>query len=711
MTGQTPSLQDNPLFTPRQQPFNAPPLGLFGPEHLAPAAARALEMAREDIEAIATCPDEPDFENTIAALAFSEKKLYDIVGAFSEMKGVCNSPEVQQAWNAVQPVLTDHAMSILLDERLFKRVKAVYDASDLATMDEERWTLLLKTYNGFANNGALLQGAARDEFERLAKEAATVTTEFSNNLVNGAAALKLVIKAKDKARLAGIPEDFIASYSRNAQEDPDPAVEPGDYVITMTPPPHAVFEYAQDRSLRQEVRAIYNKIGSEPPYDNTPFVHRILELRHRIARLLGYSNAAQRIIRPDTRMAGDPQTVMDFLRKNASIYRPAAQQFYKELADFAQQRDGITELKAWDRAYYIRLMREEQIGFDPEQARPYFELETVLKGMFGHAEKLYGITVREAEGSYSKLHPSIRTYEILDAQTQEVKALYFLDPYARKHKHAGAWMSDIRNAGLHGGKREIPIAGNYCNFNEPAPGQPSLLDPGEVTTLFHEFGHACHCMMGKGTYPGLTGTSVLWDYVELPSQVNERWAFKPEVLATYAMHHETGDPIPQDMIDRLQKLEHFNVRWQGLRQTELGLLDMALHTADPAAVGDLLAFQEQAWRDTAINPWDGPPMVLSFSHIMAGGYSAGYYGYKWADALVADVFEQFEEKGIYNPSLCEAFRKTMIEPGGTRPPAELLRDFMEAAGQGRRDLDPDALYRAEGLAPSQKTQAGKPPAP
>lgn len=313
------------------------------------------------------------------------------------------------------------------------------------------------------------------------------------------------------------------------------------------------------------------------------------------------------------------------------------------------------------------------------------------------------------------MHDDIRTFEILDAKTGDVRALYFLDPCARPQKNGGAWMSDIRNAGLHHGKQEIPIVGNYCNFTKPADGKPFLLSANENTTLRHELGHGLHGALGKGTYPDLTGINVHWDYVELPSQLNECWASKPEVLATYAKHHDTGAVMPKDMMDKLQKLDEFDAKWIGVRQSELALLDLSLYTTDPKDIANmgLQAFQDKIWKDTEVMEWDAPPFALNFSHIFAGGYSAGYYSYKWADALVADVFEQFEKQGIHNPTLCEAFKKHMIEPGGTRAPSEMHKDFNEAIGEGRRGLDAGAMFRREGITPVKKqdTKPSNPASP
>ncbi|MCB9990041.1 MAG: M3 family metallopeptidase [Rhodospirillales bacterium] len=699
MSTQTFNLKNNPLVNPPQQPFNALPFGLFKPDHVEPAVDWALERGRKDIAAIIDNKDEPTFENTIHALAFAGEDLDRVTQPFWEMTSSINTDEVQAVERAIMPKLVKFSMDVTLNTKLFERVKHVYDHADRNALNVEEKILLDKTYNRYVNEGALLKGKQREEYKELSEKLSELRTQYGNNLVNSRAALKVVIKAQDKHRLDGIPSDTIESYNRNAKEDDDPNVGADDYVILMTPPPMPVYEYAHDRSLREEVRKTEQKVGAEPPYDNTPIVHEILKAKHRVARLLGFKNHAEKTIRPDTRMAGSAETVMRFLENNAEAYLPAAKAFQDELDAFARERTGITKLEDWDTLYYIRLMRQAQIGFDPEEFRPYFSLENVKKGLFENASKILGITAQEAKGKYSVLHDDVTPYEIVNADDGNIRAVYYLDMYARKFKNGGAWMSDIRNAGLHNHTQKIPMVGNYLNAQKPSPGKPSLLTPDEVETLFHEFGHGGHGMMGKGTYPGLTGINVFWDYVELPSQINECWAFQPEVLKSYARHHETGEPMPDHLIEKLQRLKAFDARWQGLRQTQLAMLDMKFHTTPPSQIKDLKKFETRALKDLTITESSAPPKILIFAHTMAGGYAAGYYSYKWADALVADVFAQFERQGIYDQSLCQAFRETMIEPGGTVPPSDMHKNFMEAAGQGRRELDTSAMFRAEGIKP------------
>ncbi len=695
-------LMRNPLVNPPQQKFNAPPMGLFKPADVEPAVDLALGIAQKNIQAIIDNPDEPTFENTVAALSFADQELDRVYAPFSEITSSMNTSEAQAVEKSVLPKLIAFGDDIFLNEALFKKVEAVYNNIDHASLSEEEQTLLEKTYNSFKNNGIALSADDQKHFKALNTRLSELTTSYSNNLTNHAAELKIIIPAADKARLDGIPKDVIASYAQNAKNDRDVANDA--YVIKMMPPPRAVFEYAHDRSLREEVMRTSDKIASEGQYDNTQNVLEILKVRHELAQLLGFKNHAERIIRKDTRMAENPQNVMAFLNRNAKVYGAAAKTFYAELSEFAKKQGGLDEIKPWDRSYYTRLMRKEKIGYDPEALRPYFPLDNVLKGLFQHSEALHKVQFKETS-DYSKMHEDIRFFEVLDAKTGEIKALYTLDPYAREHKSGGAWMNGLRVAGLYNGQREIPIVTNTCNFMKPAEGQPSLLSADDVTTLFHEKGHGLHGMLtfGNVEYPSLSGTNVLRDYVEFPSQINECWAFAPEVLKTYAKHYKTGEVIPQKFIDQLQQLKQFDARWQGVRQTEFALFDMAAYTTDPAEIEKmgLKAFQDKVWADTQIIPSDAPPFALGFPH-MINGYDAGYYVYKWAEATVADVFAQFEEQGLYNKNLCESFDPTMIAPAGMRHPTEMFKDFMEAAGQGRRDLDPEALFRAEGLLPPKK---------
>lgn len=706
------ALKNNPLVNPPQYDFDAPPLGDFKLEHVEPAYDWAIKKARANIAKIKSNKHKPTFKNTIHALAFVKEPLSQVGGPFGQYKSVNGTKEVQKlSSDVIQPKLVDLSAEISMDADLFARVKHVYDNANRNKLTAEEKILLDKTYMDFVGGGALLKGKDRKTFVANSKKLAKLTAQYGNNNVNSAKELRVVVPAADAHRLDGLPEDMKEFYAFQAAEaaKTDTSVKEGGFLIPMTPPPIPVLEEVHDRSLRREVAETRQKVGNFGDYENTDPIKQIVALRHAQAKLLGYENHAARTIREDTRMAVDYKTVQAFLAKNAAVYKPVAESFTEELKEFAKERDGVTDFTRGDTLYYVNQYKKEKIGFDPQEARKYFELGNVLDGMFKHSEKLYGIKMKEVKGKYSTLDPDVKTYEVLDAETGDVKALFYFDIYARKGKRSGAWATTTRDAGLNGGEQKIPVVFNYCNYPRPEDGKKTYLTDSEVTTLFHEFGHGCHMLMGQGTYPGLTGANVMWDYVELPSQINECWAFQPEVLATYAFDKD-GNVMPQSLVDKIQSMDEIDVKWQGIRQTELALLDMAFYADADVDLSDLTAHQEKAWKDTQILPWNEPPMALTFNHSLAGGYSAGYYSYKWADALVADVFEQFEQQGIYKPELCVAFRKSMIIPGGTRLPVDMFKDFMEAAGQGRRELDAEAMFRAEGILPKKK-EAGAAPAP
>lgn len=695
------ALKNNPLVNPPKYDFDAPPLGDFELDHVEQAYDWAIKKTRANIANIKKSKYKPTFKNTIHALAFADAPLDQVAGPFGQYKSVNGTEDVQKlSSDVIQPKMIELSSEISMDPDLFARVKHVYDNVDRTKLTTEEEILLDKTYRGFVGGGALLKGKDRKKFVENSKKLAKLSAQYGNNNVNSAKELRVVVPAADAHRMDGIAEDMKAFYAYKATQaaKTDTSVKDGDFLIPMTPPPIPVLEEAHDRSLRQEVAQTRQRTGNFGKYDNTEIIKQIVALRHEQAKLLGYENHAARTIREDTRMATDYKTVQDFLANNAAVYKPVAEDFTKELMAFAKDRDGITDYERGDTLYYVNQYKKEKVGYDPQEARKYFELGTVMDGMFKHAEKLYGIEMREVEGKYSTLDPDVKTYEVLDKETGDVRALFYFDIYAREGKRGGAWATTTRNAGLSEGEQKIPVVFNYCNYPRPEDGKKTYLTDSEVTTLFHEFGHGCHMLMGKGTYPSLTGASVLWDYVELPSQINECWAFQPEVLATYAFDKD-GNVMPKEIVEKLQLLDEIDVKWQGIRQTELALLDMAFYSDADVDLSDLAAHQDKAWKDTEILPWTGSPMALTFNHIMAGGYSAGYYSYKWADALVADVFEQFEQKGLYDGGLCKAFREKMIVPGGTRPPVDMFKDFMEAAGQGRRDLDADAMFRAEGILP------------
>ena len=690
-------LENNPLINPPKQNFNAPDLAGIKPEHIEPAVDWAIEKAKANIEAIVASKDEPTFENTIEALLFADEDLDRVFTLFSNLSLMSNTAEVQAVEKLVKPKVIKHGTEVSLNMELFKKVKYVYDTIGHEVLSDEQRTLLEKTYNHFKFNGALLGGADREEYKALKGELSELTASYSNNCVNSLKDLKVVVKAADRKRLLGIPDKTIDTYIANAKNDPD--AEEGDFVIKMQPPPEDIFIYAYDRNLREEVMSVYNRQASEGKFDNTENVKNILRVRHRIAQLLGFKHHAEKTIRPDTRMTENFETALNFVQDNVKTYFPVAREFMKELSRFAKENYAVHELKPWDTSYYTRLMKEAKVGYNPKELEPYLEFESILGGLFEHTEKLQGLSFKDAAGKYSVPNEDVRVYEVLDVDTKEVKGVFYVDPYARDYKKTGAWHLAIRNAGLDNGKQEVPISIICCNFQKPAEGNPTLISVGDVTKLFHETGHACHNFLGNGKYRNVTGRNVHRDYVELPSQVNEFWALQPEVMKGYVKHHETGEVVPDDLIDKLLKAKDFGAGSSGLVKSRYGLIDMMAYTTDPEEITDIVAFEEKILGPTKLMDSDSPPKVLTFNHIFTLDYTAGYHGYKWADALVADVAEQFEEGGLYNKELCKAFRDCLVSPGGASAPSKLFKDFTEALGQGRRDVDTKAVLRKEGILP------------
>ena len=690
------TLKSNPLVNPRPLPFGAVPYDDIKPEHFEPAVQWALAEARKRIQAIVDSNDPPGFQNTIHALAFADEELSRIMSPIGNIKNVASTRDVQKEYSKLVPLMSAFSTEVILNADLFKKIEDVYEQRDYLDLTDEEKVLLYKTYNGFATSGAALTGSDRTKFKHLKSRLAEHSEKYTNNVLNHTDGLSVVVPADQAHRLKGIPEDVIEFYQEKGKNTPN--APEGAYVIPMSPPPMPVLEYADDRSLRQEVTQVRQKIGAVGKFNNTKPFHSILRIRHEIAQLLGFENYADQVIATGARMTDDYREVVDFVTRNAEIYKETAKPFYEELGVLAA-KDGVDKLGPADYLYYIRKKKEADINFTDEEAKPYFELESTLKGMFQCAGNIFDIDVKEVKDKYPVAHPDVRTFEVSDRGSENVRAVFYADLFARPGKRSGAWMHDLRNAGLFRDQQAIPMVSNNLNLKKQ---DTVLLTLDEVRTLFHEFGHGCHGMLGEGTYPSLTGTNTSWDYVELPSQSMECWAFKPDVLATYAFHHKTGAPMPADIVAKLPQADLFDVKWQGLRQSEMALLDLSLHSTKPADVGNLKKFQDKVWEPYKVREaGNAPALCLNFGHLV-GGYGAGYYVYKWADALVADVRQSFEEReakgeGVYPPDLCTAYTKCMIKPGGTKTGAQMLVDFKQAAGKNDLTLDPLAMFRAEGI--------------
>lgn len=682
MTSQNPLLQE---FTPKH---NAPPFDQVREEHYMPAVQATIAEARANIEKIKTNPENPTFENTIEAMEHASERLGMVSGIFYNQLSAASTDAMETLAQEIGPVTSNFGSDVIMDAALFKRVKAVYDARDKLNLTGEQATVLEDSYKGFVRGGALLDEAGQQRLREINERLSVLGPEFSKNVKKSSEAFTLVIE--DEKDLAGLPPSAIDGAAMEAEE----RGQKGKWIFTLDYPSYGPFAtYADNRTLREKMWRAFASRAYGDAYDNCAGILEIVRLKDERAKILGYKNHADFVL--EQRMAKSPDTVMGFLKKLLNTYKPAAEKDLADLKAFAKTKGFDGELQPWDIGYYSEKMKEELFAFSSEDLRPYFPLERVLDGTFTHFSRLFGIKFTQAD--YPLWHPDVMAYDVTDEKTGEFMGLFYADFYPRKGKKPGAWMTSYREQGVFSDGEKRPFVAIVCNFTKPTKDAPSLLTHDEVLTLFHEMGHAMHMMLSNVTYPSHAGTSVRWDFVELPSQVQENWAYTRETLDLVSGHYKTGEKIPQDLITKVNDAKNFFVGWMGLRQTNLGLLDMAWHTAEPSAVTDVAAFEDNATKDSTLFKRMGGPTSASFSHIFGGGYSAGYYSYKWAEVLDADTFAVFEENGLYDPETAKRYREEILAKGGSEDPAVLYRNFRG------RDADPDALLRREGLLGSDDT--------
>lgn len=668
-------------------PNHAPAFDKIGEDDYFPAIEKAIAEARANIESIRDSKDEPSFENTIVALENSSEKLDQASSIFYNQLSAVGGDGLHALAEKIGPIAAEFSNDIMLDEKLFERVKAVYDKRESLELNEEQKTLLDNSYKGFVRNGVLLDDAAKQRFREIAQESSVLGPQFMNNAKKSMEAFELVIESESD--LSGIPDGAIEAAKIAAEEKG----YDGKWLFTLDFPSYLpVIQYADKRDLREKIwRAFATRAWSadgKDPYDNSANAKRIAQLRFERARLLGYKTHAHFVL--ERRMAETPETVLSFLDKLKEAYKPAAQRDLAELKAFAKDLDGLDDLKPWDATYYSEKLKQKLFDFSSEDLRPYFPLDKVLSGCFEHFTRLFNLSFTPSN-KYPVWHEDVKAFDVTDKTNGIFVGTLYADFHPRSGKKDGAWKTSYRDQGLLNGKVERPVIAIVCNFTKPTKERPSLLTHGEVTTLFHEMGHAIHGLLSDVTYSSLAGTNVLWDFVELPSQVQENWCYEKETLDLFAEHYQTGEKIPQDLIDKIIASKNFMVGMGGLRQVSLGTLDMQWHAFDPARVGDIAAFEDDILADFKLFERYGGPTSTSFSHIFAGGYSAGYYSYKWAEVLDADTFELFLEKGLYNRETAEAYKNHVLSKGGSLPPNVLYQNFRG------RDADPDSLLRREGL--------------
>lgn len=640
-------------------------------------------MARKDIDAIIANTATATFENTIEALDFSGETLDRLSSIFFNLNSAETNDEIQKIAQEVSPLLTAFSNDITLNEDLFKKVKSVYEQKDSFNLTPEQSMLLDKKYKGFARNGALLSEEKKARLREIDADLAKYKLTFGENVL--AETNNYQLHLTNEGDLKGLPEGTIeAAHTLAKSEGKD------GWIFTLDHPSYIPFvTYSSNRELRKELAiAAGKKAFQNNEFDNRENVLKIANLRHERANLLGYETHAHFVL--EERMAQNPATVKAFLNDLLAKAKPAAEREFAELSKFAKELDGISTLEKWDGGYYSEKLKQQLFDFDDEQLKPYFKLENVQNGAFTVAEKLFGLTFREVF-DIDKYHEDVQTFEVLGADGNLV-SIFYSDFFPRKGKRNGAWMTSFKPQYIKDGQNERPHVSIVCNFTKPTKTKPSLLTFNEVTTLFHEFGHALHGMLANTVYPSLSGTSVYWDFVELPSQVMENWCYEPEALAIFARHYETGEIIPQEFITKIKESASFQEGIATMRQLSFGLLDMAFHAQNPEQIKNVKAFEKAAFEPTALYPDVAENcMSVSFSHIFQGGYSSGYYSYKWAEVLDADAFEYFREKGIFNKEVAAKFKDNVLSKGGTEQPMVLYKRF--------RGQEPkaDALLRRAGL--------------
>ncbi|MGB5942342.1 MAG: M3 family metallopeptidase [Leeuwenhoekiella sp.] len=670
---------NNPLLTA----FDEVPFSKIKTEHFKPAIEEAILRARKEIDFIATQPAEPTFENTVAALDYSGLTLRRATSTFFNINSAETTTEIQKLAQEISPKLSEFSNDIMLNETLFKRIKSVYDKRQTLELTPEQRTLLDKKYKGFARNGANLPEEKKARLREIDSELSKLSLTFGENVL--AETNKFELHLTDEKDLDGLPQSEKEAAAEAAQERGKEG-----YVITLQYPSYIPFmKYAKNRELRIKLSLAFGAKGFHgDELDNRQNVLKIVNLRQERAELLGYKNHAHFVL--EERMAKSPENVNRFLMDLLEKAKPAAEREFAELEAFAKERDRIDRLEKWDGSYYSEKLKQKLFDLDDEKLKPYFKLENVIDGVFTIAEKLFGLRFKQVN-DVDVYHPDVRTYRVVDTEDQQV-ALFYADFHPREGKRGGAWMTSFKDQFQKGGLDERPHISNVCNFTKPTSKTPSLLTFNEVTTLFHEFGHGLHGMLANTTYPGLSGTSVYWDFVELPSQIMENWCYEPEALQLFAKHYETGEVIPQELINKIKKAANFQEGMQTVRQLSFGLLDMSWHGADPKGIEDVKAHESSVFANTRLYPDVAEIcMTTSFSHIFQGGYSSGYYSYKWAEVLDADAFAYFQEEGIFNTAVAKKFQEHILSKGGTEDPMVLYKRFRG------KEPNPEALLKRAGL--------------
>ena len=661
------TMNDNPLLTESPLPYGAPQFDKIKNEHYLPAFKQGIAEAKAEIDAIVACPDAPTFGNTIEALEFSGQTLDRVSGIFYNLMEADTDDEMQQIAEEVSPMMTEYSMYVSLNEGLFKKVKAVYEQRESLGLEKDQMKLLEDTYKSFARNGANLSPEDKETYSKYAEELSLLTLQYSKNVLAATNAYTLDIT--DEARIAELP-DFVKNSAAEA------AKEKGreGWTFDLSYPSYAPFlKYSSDRDLKKQIYIAYNTKAMSGEGSNLDIIKKIVDLRIKSANILGYPTYADYAI--EERMAKTPGTVNAFLDKLLEPSLPAAKAEVEEIFAYARE-NGFedTVLQPWDFSYWSEKYKDARYSVNDEQLKPYFRLESCIDAVFDLAHRLYGLTFEE-RSDIPGYHKDVKVFDVKDESGKHL-ALFYADFFPRESKRGGAWMTEFRGQSIQDGVEKRPFISIVTNFTKPAGDTPSLLTHDELTTFLHEFGHSLHGMMAEGRYGSLTGTNVSRDFVELPSQIMENWAFEPEYLNTFAKDYKTGETIPVELVEKLVSAKNYLAAYSQVRQLQFGILDMAWHTLTAVPEEETVAFEKQALSASNVMP-SIPECCISssFSHIFAGGYSAGYYSYKWAEVLEADAFSLFKEKGIFNREVSDSFRENILSKGSTDDEAVLYRNF------------------------------------
>lgn len=673
----------NPLLEKSSHPYQSVPFQEIQSDHFLPALEEAITQAKKEIKAIAENPEKANFKNTIVALETSGQLVEHVSHVYFNLFSAEANEAHQKLAEVISPKLSAFSNDILLDQKLFDRVKAVYETRQDLELNVEEKRLLEKSYRDFARNGALLDQSQKDRLRKIDEELSELSPRFAENVLKETNAFQLVLKEKEE--LVGLPE-LAKQSAREAAKERN--IE--GYLFTLDAPSYIpLMTYSENQEAREKVWRAYNSCASQGKCDNREVLKKMARLRHQRAQLLGYSSHAHFVL--EERMAETPEKVKSFMDRLFEVSKKAAIKEFRELEDFKEELSGDRQLNPWDVAFYSEKLKEKKYQFKAEELRPYFCLENVIDGAFAHAEKLYQITFEETP-EIPKYHPDVKVYRVKSSTDNRFVGLFYADFFPRSTKKNGAWMTNYLEQGLHDGETKRPHVSIVCNFSKPTKETPSLLTLDEVRTLFHEFGHALHSLLSNCTYSSLSGTNVYWDFVELPSQINENWILEKQTLDHFAKHYQNGELISQELTEKMKKASQFQAGLLCLRQLSFAFLDFAYHSQDPTVIDDVESFEAETLKDLRLLPHiPGTLLSTRFSHIFSGGYSAGYYSYKWAEVLDADAFELFKEKGLYNPEVAKSFRENILEKGGTEHPMELYKRFRG------REPDPDALLRRDCL--------------